>query len=54
MELIGLIKTLKTHEMERKAREETTSQKKMMIAFKSIPTISDDEKKKMMKIFPLL
>ena len=43
MELIGLIGNLKTHEMERKAREETTPQKKKTIAFKSTPTISDDD-----------
>ena len=43
MELIGLIRNLKTHEMERKAREEMTPQKKKMLAFKSIPTISDDD-----------
>ena len=41
MELIGLIGNLKTHEMERKAKEETTPQKKKIIAFKSTPTISD-------------
>ena len=43
MELIGLIGNLKTHEMKRKAREETTPQKKKTIAFKSAPTISDDD-----------
>ena len=43
MELIGLIGNLKTHEMERKAREETTPQKKKTIAFRSTPTIFDDE-----------
>ena len=43
MELIGLIGNLKTHEMERKAREEITPQKKKAIAFKCTPTISDDE-----------
>jgi len=43
MELIGLIDNLKTHEMERKAREETPPQKKKTIAFKSTLTISDDE-----------
>ena len=42
MELIGLIGNLKTHEMERKVREEMAPQKKTMIAFKSTPTISDD------------
>ena len=43
MELIGLIGNLKTHEMERKVREEMAPQKKKMIAFKSTPTISDDD-----------
>jgi len=43
MELIGLIGNLKTHEMERKAREETTPQKKKTIAFKFTRTISDDD-----------
>ena len=43
MELIGLIGNLKTHEMERKAREEMAPQKKKVIAFKSISTISDDD-----------
>ena len=43
MELISLTSNLKTHEMERKAREEMAPQKKMMLAFKSAPTISDDE-----------
>ena len=42
MELIGRIGNQKTHEMERKAREETL-QKKKTIAFKSTPTISDDD-----------
>ena len=39
MELISLIDNLKTHEMERKAREETAPQKQRIIAFKSTPTI---------------
>jgi len=43
MELIGLIGNLKTHEMKRKAREEMAPQKKKVIAFKSTPTISDDD-----------
>jgi len=43
IKLIGLIGNLKTHEMERKAREETVPQKKKTIAFKSTPTISDDD-----------
>ena len=37
IELIGLIENLKTHEMERKAREEMAPQMKKMIAFKSTP-----------------
>jgi len=43
MELIGLIGNLKTHKMERKAREEMAPKKKKMIAFKSTPIISDDD-----------
>ena len=43
MELIVLIGNLKTHEIERKAREEMAPQKKKMIAFKSTLTISDDD-----------
>jgi len=43
MKLIGLIGNLKTHEMERKAREVMAPQKKKVIAFKSTPTISDDD-----------
>ena len=43
MELIGLICNLKTHDMERKAREEMSQQKKKIIAFKSTPTISDND-----------
>ena len=43
MELISLIGNLKTHEMEKKAREETAPQKKKFIAFKSTSTISDYE-----------
>jgi len=54
MKLIGLIGNLKTHEMERKAREETTPQKKKTIAFKIIPPSPTMKKKKMMKIFPSL
>ena len=48
MDLIGLIDNLKTHKMERKAKEEMTPQKKKTIAFKSTPAISDVKKKKMM------
>jgi len=43
MKLINLIGNLKTHEMERKAREEMAPQKKKVITFKSTPTISDDD-----------
>ena len=41
--LIGLIGNLKTNEMERKTRKEMAPQKKKMIAFKSTPTISNDD-----------
>jgi len=43
MELIGLIGNLKTHEMEGKVREKKASQKKKMLAFKSIPTIFNED-----------
>jgi len=43
MELIGLIGNLKTHKMEIKFREEKSPQKKKTLAFKSTPTIFDDE-----------
>jgi len=43
MELIGLIENLKIHNMERKEREEMVPQKKKMLAFKSTPTISNDD-----------
>ena len=43
VELIGLIGNLKNYEMERKAREEMTPQKKKMITFRSTPTISNDD-----------
>ena len=43
MELIGLIGNLKTHEMERKAREEMAPPKKKAIAFKSSSTYSDED-----------
>jgi len=43
MELIGLIGNLKTHEMERKAKEEISPQKKKCIAFKFTHTISDGD-----------
>ena len=42
MKLINFIGNLKTHEMERKTREEMAPQKKKMIAFKFTLTISDD------------
>ena len=56
MELFSLIGNLKTHEMERKAREEKAPQKKKMLAFKStlpFPT-KMKKKKKTMKIFSSL
>ena len=43
MDLISLIRNLKTHEMEKKTREEAVSQKKKSIAFKSSSIIDDDE-----------
>ena len=43
MELIGLIENLKTHEMKRMAREEEAPPKENTLAFKSTPTIFDDE-----------
>ena len=43
MELIGLIGNLKTHEMERKAREEMAPLKKKAIAFRSSSTYSDED-----------
>ena len=43
IELNDLIGNLKTHEMKRKTREEKVPQKKKTLAFKSTPTISDDE-----------
>jgi len=43
MELIGLNGNLKTHEMERKVRKEKAPLKKKSLAFKSTPTISDEE-----------
>ena len=43
MELIGLIGNLKTHEMERKAREQMALSKKKTIAFKSHSTYSDKD-----------
>ena len=51
MELIGLIGNLKTHEMERKAREEMVPLKKKAIAFKCSSTFSDeDDEEEEMKI----
>ena len=43
MELISLIGNLKTHEMERKDREEMVPQKKKVIAFKTTFTFSDED-----------
>ena len=45
MKLIGLIGNLKTHEMKRKYIEEKAPQKKKTLAFKSTPTISDEDEK---------
>ena len=43
MEFIGLIRNLKTHEIEKKVREDIVPQKKKLITFKSTLTISDDD-----------
>ena len=43
MGLVSLIGNLKTHEMEKKAREEAVPQKKKSIAFKSSSSNFDDE-----------
>jgi len=43
MDIISLIGNLKTHEMEKKAREEAAPTKKKSIAFKSSSTIEDDD-----------
>ena len=43
IELIGLIGNLKTHEMERKAREEMVPQKMKVIASKTTSTFSDED-----------
>ena len=43
MELIGLIENIKTHEMERKAREEMAPPKKKAIAFKSSSYSDEDD-----------
>ena len=53
MELISLISNLKTHEMERKGREERAPQKKKMLALSPLLpfTMKMMKKKKMMKIF---
>jgi len=45
IEFIDLIGNLKTHEMEKKAREEKAPQKKKMIAFKYTFTIFDEDDK---------
>ena len=52
MKLIGLIGNLKTHEMERKTREEKAPKKKKTLTY----TISDDEDDDQdeMKIYPFL
>ena len=42
MKLIGLFGNIKTHEIERKTREEKTPKEKTL-AFKSTSTISDEE-----------
>ena len=39
---MGLIGNLKTHEMERKVREDKVLPKKKNVAFKSTPILSDD------------
>ena len=54
MELISLIGSLKTHEMEMKPREEIAPQKKKMIAFKYTPTISDDDEEEDDDLFRLV
>ena len=56
MELIGLIGNLKTHEMERKAREEKAPLKKKSLAFKSLlpSSMMKMMTTKMMKIYPFL
>ena len=43
MEFIDHIGNLKTHEMERKVRQEKTLQKKKILVFKSTPLISDKD-----------
>jgi len=51
MELIGLIGNLKTHDMERKSREEMASLKKKELLSKALPpTPTKMMKKRMMKI----
>ena len=42
MDFLGLIKNLKTYEMERKVRADNALLKEKNIAFKATPTISDD------------
>ena len=55
MELISLIGNLKTHEMEKKGREEAAPQKKKSITFKSTPPSTMIKKmKKMMKSYLFL
>ena len=43
MEFFALIGNLKSHEMERKVREEKAPRKRKIIAFKATPIISDDD-----------
>ena len=43
IKFIGLIGNLKTHEIERKTRGEKAPQKKKTFAFKSTPSISDED-----------
>ena len=54
MELIGLIGNLKTHEMERKEREEKVPLMKKSLALKSTPTIFDDVEKEDVEDLSLL
>ena len=54
MELIDLIGNLKTHEMKRKAREEKAPLKKKSLAFKSTPTIFDDDEEEDVENLSLL
>ena len=42
MDFVGLVWNLKTHEMERKVREDKAPQKKKKVAFKATPTIFNE------------